>query len=802
MTQTHYRERVLVVAPTRGDAALTRSLLIGAGLECHICNDLIELTRNIGQGVGAILLTEEAQDASDAHVLVDALGAQPKWSDVPILMLCAAGADSPHAMVAMELLGNVTVLERPVRMSTLVSAIRTAIRARRRQYEIRDHLAELKRGEKARALYAAIVESSEDAIVSKTLDGIILSWNAGAERLFGYPANEAIGRSIVLIIPPDKQDEEISILERLRRGQRIESFETVRVSKFGQRIDVSLTVSPLRDSSGEIFGASKVARDITARKRAEEALRQSEARFRFLAQTVPSIIWTAAPDGAITYANDQWLRYCGLTPDQYANRCPELVVHPDDCHRCIQEWARCLREGHDYEIEVRHRRHDGVYRWFVTRAKPLKDNTGRVVVWFGVTTDIHDQKELQEKLRDADRRKDEFLATLAHELRNPLAPIRNALQIMRLTNDDPEVEEARTIMERQLGHMVRLIDDLLDVSRITRGKLRLHRENVDLAAVIDAAVETARPLIADFGHQLTVDLPSEPIYLNADPVRLAQIFSNLLNNSAKYMDSSGQIWLSASVSDSGFRREDSDDQSEVRSSKSEFVEVRVRDKGVGIPAEALPHIFDMFSQIDRSLEKAQGGLGIGLTLVKRLVEMHGGTIEVHSEGLGKGAEFTVCLPITTAVPTAPPEASEFRRSGAMACRILVVDDNRDVAESMSMMLRLIGCEVRTIYSGLQAIEIGAIFRPDMILLDIGMPELNGYDTARRIREQPWSEGIVLVALTGWGQEEDIRRATAAGFHYHFTKPVKLADLERFITALGANAHSAEPRPSIAGVFAP
>ena len=438
-------ERVLVLAPTRADAILSRTILTGAGLLCKLCHGLHDLLREWTAGAGALLLTDEVLAGEDPEQFAAIFQDQPAWSDLPIVLLSAAGADSAIAVWAMERLGNVTVLERPVRVTTLVSALQTAIRARRRQYQLRDQV-------QAQALLASVVQSSDDAIVSKTLDGIITSWNAGAERLFGYSSEEAIGQSITLIIPPERLEEERMILERLREGERLQHMETVRVSKTGQRLDISVTISPIRDPAGRVIGASKVARDITARKQAADRVLHSEARFRFLAETIPSIVWTAAPDGKITYANQRWFEFCGIPDLQRATSLPELTVHPDDVERCTKAWQWHLRKGRDFEIEVRHRRHDGVYRWFVARAVPFRDAGGKILSWFGTTTDIHDQKEMEETLRQADRRKDEFLATLAHELRNPLAPIRNALHIMRLKGDDPAtVDQARKIMDRQLG---------------------------------------------------------------------------------------------------------------------------------------------------------------------------------------------------------------------------------------------------------------------------------------------------------------------------------------------------------------
>jgi CheY-like chemotaxis protein len=328
-------------------------------------------------------------------------------------------------------------------------------------------------------------------------------------------------------------------------------------------------------------------------------------------------------------------------------------------------------------------------------------------------------------------------------------------------------------MERQLQQMVRLVDDLLDVSRISRNKLELRKEWVELAAVVQRAVETSRPLIEAAAHQLTVSLPPEPILLDADPVRLAQAFSNLLNNAAKYSERAGRIWLTAELASGG------------REPPREVV-VRVRDTGVGIPADKLPHVFEMFMQVERSLERSQGGLGIGLTLVQRLVQMHEGSVEAHSDGPGKGSEFIVRLPVVI-VPK-PQGVQERGGNGESARarvrrRILVVDDNRDSADSLAMMLKLLGHDVATAHDGLAAVERVRAFQPDVALLDLGMPKLNGYDAARRIRQQPWGQGLVLIALTGWGQEEDMQRSQEAGFDYHLVKPVELAALEKLLAGL-------------------
>jgi len=379
---------------------------------------------------------------------------------------------------------------------------------------------------------------------------------------------------------------------------------------------------------------------------------------------------------------------------------------------------------------------------------------------------IAEREHAEAALRAADARKDEFLATLAHELRNPLAPIRNAAQLLRLKLPPvAEVQWARDVIDRQVQLLSRLVDDLLDVSRITSDKIELRKERVELSSVIRIAVETSRPLIDAAEQQLTLGLPPAPVVLDADPVRLAQALSNLLNNASKFTPTRGSIRLSAEL-------------------EADHVAIRVRDTGIGIAPEALPRIFDMFMQAERSLERGHGGLGIGLTLVKWFVEMHGGTVEARSSGLGEGAEFVVRLPVQVggvedeAMAVA---ADADAKPTAARQRILIVDDNADAAETLSRLLRMKGNDVRTAADGLAAVEVVADFRPHVALLDIGLPSLNGYDAARRIREQPWGRSMLLLAMTGWGQEADRQRSREAGFDHHLVKPVDLDALDRLLT---------------------
>jgi signal transduction histidine kinase len=376
------------------------------------------------------------------------------------------------------------------------------------------------------------------------------------------------------------------------------------------------------------------------------------------------------------------------------------------------------------------------------------------------------RRQTEQALREADQKKDEFLGVLAHELRNPLAPIRNGLQIMKLAkNDAVAAEQARGMMERQLNQMVHLIDDLMDLTRISRGMITLQKTRMPIAAAVRDAVESSRPLIEQQGHDLTLDVPDEPIYVDADETRLSQVIANLLNNAAKYTNRGGCIRLAV----------------ERRGNE---VAVGVEDNGVGIPAHMLPTVFDMFTQVDRSLEKAQGGLGIGLTIVKRLVEIHGGTIAAESGGHGMGSRFIVRLPVVLALASNPPGGEAGAQTTPSARRrILVVDDNRDAALSLAIMLKIMGNDTQTAHDGLEALDVAAAFRPEVILLDIGMPKLNGYETARRIRQEPWGRSTVLVALTGWGQEEDKRQSREADFDLHMVKPIEPMALDKLLAGL-------------------
>jgi PAS domain S-box-containing protein len=519
------------------------------------------------------------------------------------------------------------------------------------------------------------------------------------------------------------------------------------------------------------------------RRESEQAIRQSEERERQLLLEVATanaqfraffeqgalFAGIMQLDGTVIEANRLSLEACGYTREEVIGKpfwdCPWWHRSPDLVRR-IKDATAQAAAGETFRAEM---------PYFVAGGErmvdfillPVKDEAGRVTFLAPTGTDITDRKRAEEALQQSDRRKDEFLAILAHELRNPLAPIRNGLQIMRLGKGDPEaIEQARTMMERQLGQMVHLVDDLLDLSRISRGKIELRKERVELSMIVQRAVETSRPLIEANCHDLTITVPPGPIYVDADVTRVAQVFSNLLNNAAKYTERGGRVQLN------------------VQRRGGEVV-VSVKDNGVGIPAHMLPLVFEMFTQVDRNIERSQGGLGIGLSIVKRLVEMHGGSVRVESDGPGTGSEFVVRLPVVLSVAQ-PNGVDEADARPLSRRRILVVDDNVDAAMSLAIMLKLMGNETKTAHDGLEALDVAGAFRPDVILLDIGMPRLNGHETAKRIREQPWGKSVMLVALTGWGQEEDRRKSDEAGFDSHMVKPVEPAAVERLLANLHAD----------------
>ena len=503
------------------------------------------------------------------------------------------------------------------------------------------------------------------------------------------------------------------------------------------------------------------------------ALETSEKLYRAIGESINYGVWVCDADGRNIYTSDSLLRLVGQTQEQASNFGWGDILHPDDLEETLSAWKECAHTGTNWYREHRMLGVDGKYHAILAQGLPIRDSAGHVQRWAGINLDISRLKNTERALLEADRRKDEFLATLAHELRNPLAPIRNAVRILDSdAADDRQRKWGREVIARQVQRMSLLLDDLLDVSRITRGQLELKKDYVDLKAVVSIAVETARPLLDSKQHQLTVNLPAGNVKLEADPLRLSQVLGNLLTNAAKYTDPEGKIGLHARIEN------------------AELV-ISIRDNGIGLTAESLPGLFTMFSQVNSAIDRAEGGLGIGLALVKGLVALHGGRVEVRSEGLGRGSEFIVHLPHKVLAP-ANAVASEDDSGAANASvvrrgRILVADDNRDAAESLALVLRFSGYEVSIAFGGAEALEIASRERPRAAIIDIGMPGMSGHEVARRMRLEAWGRNAVLIALTGWGQEQDKQAAKAAGFDEHLTKPVDPDDVERVLDDLLGDA---------------
>jgi PAS domain S-box-containing protein len=561
-------------------------------------------------------------------------------------------------------------------------------------------------------------------------------------------------------------------ISRALRGEDVPG-DIVEIEPFGapgKRRTILTRSVAIRNERHEIVGAVAANMDISGRVAAERAMKESEAKFRSIANAIPQMVWSAPVSGGNDYLNTRWPEFTGQPPERFAGYGWKEFIHPDDLPVLVAAWDRSRESGAAFEVEHRMVHHSGQYRWVLNRAQPMTDDDGAIVRWMGTLTDIHDKKRSEDELKAAARRKDEFLAMLAHELRNPLAPISSAAQLLgHAANDEKKVRLASEIIARQVNHLTGLVDDLLDVSRVTRGLVELQHEPVDLKAVLASAVEQARPLVEARKHRLDqrmdADPAAAPAWVDGDRIRLVQVVANLLNNAAKYTPQGGAISLSLEVA--GGR-----------------AAISVRDNGIGIGAELLPQVFELFTQAERTPDRAQGGLGLGLALVKSLVGLHGGSVEAHSGGPGMGSTFRIVLPLAQSVRPAAL-AADNAAADAQPCRhVLIVDDNADAAQALAEILRTLGNEVMVAHDPQRALELAEQDWPEVFILDIGLPDIDGYALARRLHamaeQQPARPHALYLALTGYGQAHDKVLSKAAGFDRHFVKPV---DLEALLAAL-------------------
>lgn len=555
-------------------------------------------------------------------------------------------------------------------------------------------------------------------------------------------------------------------LARALRGETVIN-DIVEIEPFnapGERRYLLLRASPIRDEAGVVTNAVVAQTDISEPMRNETALRESEAKFRTITDAMPQMVWSTLPDGHHDYYNQQWYAFTGVPPGSTDGEGWNGMFHPEDQEHAWSIWKECLKTGEPYHIEYRLRHHSGTYRWVLGCALPVRDDKGKIIRWMGTCTDIHEQREATELLRQMDKRKDEFLAMLAHELRNPLAPITTAAQLLSFAQHDvARVREISNVISRQAAHMTSLIDDLLDVSRVTRGLITLQNEPVDIKSVVNEAVEQARPLIEAKSHQIDVLSYARKCTVLGDRKRLIQVIANLLTNAAKYTPNGGCLAVSTNVRDGQ-------------------VTIVIRDSGVGMSTELLAHAFDLFVQGERTPDRSQGGLGIGLALVKSLVQLHGGTVRAYSEGMNKGTQMTVSLPcaekdnqhslfLAHENATAP---------GHPGLRLMIVDDNEDAGNTMAMLLQTIGYDVYVEYSASSALERARTVLPQICLLDIGLPDMDGKELAQHLRTLPGMKNVILVAITGYGQLQDKEATETAGCNTHFVKPVDIQELTKWL----------------------
>lgn len=707
-----------------------------------------------------LVLTDVMMPRLDGFGLLQRLRSRLETRDIPVIMLSARAGEESR-VEGMEA-GADDYLVKPFGARELLARVGAHLQIALMKRQAQQNL------QVERDLLSVTLASIGDAVITTDIDGRVAIMNSVAEQLTGWTNEFAAGQPLETVFNIVHETTRKTVPNPATRAMRDGvvvglANHTVLLARNGSERPIDDSAAPIRNKDGEIVGSVLVFRDVSERW-------QTEQRLKLVSEAANDAIWDwNLVTNQVVWNEGVQTRF-GYQAEQVGADASWWVsqIHPEDRDRVVHG-IHVVIDGVEtkWTAEYRFQRADGSYAHVFDRGQVVRSHLRAPLRMIGSMLDLTERIAAEEDLRriaaelsEANRRKTEFLAVLGHELRNPLAPIRTGLELLEMIKDDPvEFERIRATMERQVQQMVRLIDDLLDVSRITQGKLQLRKGRVALADIVQSAVEANRPFADEAGHRLTVNLPGTTVLLQADPARLAQVFSNVLNNATKYTPDGGNIRLDAAWQDG-------------------TVEVRVKDDGIGIPLELQHGIFEMFNQIDRPLEEGgYKGLGIGLTLVKSLVEMHGGEVEVRSEGAGQGTEFLVRLPI---LESASPEAGGAVKGSAKAgakLKVLVVDDNKVAADMLTMIAKLLGNEVRTAYNGREAIRLADEFRPQVVLMDLGMPIMNGYEAARHIRQQPWGEDMVLVAQTGWGQDEDRRRSKEAGFDQHLVKPAGAEELQ-------------------------
>ncbi len=614
-----------------------------------------------------------------------------------------------------------------------------------------------------------LVETAGNAILVLDEAFRITEWNRAAEQLFGWRRDEVYLKPCKSFLSSvnDSNQAIRNSLARVLREESYLSMEATVQNRQGQHIRLLWNLSRLPSISGQSHEIIAIGHDITQRKKAEEAIQKSEARYRLLVDNLSEGIWVMDSSGITTFVNRQMAHFLNCSIKDLLDTSMIDYIDIAEIHKIQKLFALCqqgIRQR--YEMELKGKNNKKFFARISFTPVTNVENTFAGVL-AGVV-DITAHKAAKDKLKEAARRKDEFIALLAHELRNPLMPILNALQLMERASNNPDIiTKSKDIIDKQIWHMVRLIDDLLDISRLTRGKINLHFKNVSLHRIFDEVVSANTPPIEKFQHTLEISLPEKQLWLKADPVRLSQILSNLLQNAAKFTPPGGKIWLSGE-------------------GQGDHIFIKVKDSGVGIPEKHQECIFEMFNQGDYFLSQEHGGLGVGLHLTKRLVEMHHGTIQVFSAGKELGSEFTIQFPRlrvdSPAVEMVLPQKTYQvpTPDNQIRCRVLVVDDNQDTTQTLSQLLQLMGHEVQVAQDGKAALDAAKQFKPEAVLLDIGMPGMNGYEVARCLRADYAQNQLLLIALTGWGQKNDRQQAQEAGFDIHMTKPANPTEIERLI----------------------